>query len=159
MPTNAELSRDFDDIKSQFKELLSKLPTKDDLKELATKDDLKNLVTKDNLETFKDDFKKEMKDDVDTRFLAFKEEQNRLVEEKVKEELVEIKAKRLLDEKYNFRCNFLLIGVKEAEGSWKETPKDCLEIVNKYLDIIISGSSDITIVDCHRYGTLKDGIN
>ena len=155
MPSNAELGSQL----SALKELMKLMPTKDDIKVLATKEDLENIVTKDDLEVFKTDFKREIMDDVDARFRAFDDKQKGMVDEKVKKEVDKIKAKRLLDEKYNFRCNFLLIAEPENDGAWNETPKDCLDIVNKYLAKFVPDMSDISIVDCHRYGKKKEGTN
>ena len=156
MPTNVELGVKCNSLEDKFQQLmstLSTLPTKDDLNKLATKDDLSELVTKKDLSSFEENFTTKINADLDTRFTKFKAEQKLITDDislrtrntdaKLEKKLSEINAERLLEKKYNFRCNVLLLGEPEQEkkGQWKETPKDCLKKVNKHLDKILPGGS------------------
>ena len=169
MPTNAELTSQLNSLQTQLTQLLKIVSTKDDLKDLATKEDIKDVVKKADFDKFKEDFAKELREELDTRFATFKSEQKattdtiatrvNVLEDKLEAKLVEISAKRLLDEKYNFRYNFLMFGKPEREGGWNETPQDCLNYVMEYLGKMIPDPSEISIVDCHRYGKKPDDEN
>ena len=169
MPTNVELSVQCNSLEDKFKQLMQKMLTKEDLQHLATKKDLSELVTKNDLNAFEEKFTKKIDSDLNTRFTTLNEEQKKVtdkiaedvsaINQKVEKKLSEISAKRLLDEKFNFRYDFLLVGEPEYEGPWKETPKDCLTIVKTYLDIMLPSSETVSIVDCHRYGKKSKGVH
>ena len=48
------------------------------------------------------------------------------------------------------RLNFLLLGEEEKKRPWKETKQQCLEKVQKYLNLVMPNAQGIQIIDCHR---------
>ena len=167
--TVAELNTDFTVLSNQFAEYLKIAPTKEDLNKLATKDDLKDVVKKDDLATFKEEITRQLNDDMNARLETFKVEQqsttsgisNRVtaLEKKLQEKLQEADAKALMQDMHSRRTNYLLLGAPEIESGWKETNKDCLAIVNSYLDKIIPNASSIHIIDCHRLGKKANDVS
>lgn len=159
MPTNAELSSQFTALQDQLSVLVKNMPTKADIDKLATKDELKSEF---------DVFKAELRQEMDDRFTKYKEEQAVIIEDlklrvtkaetALTKKISELDAQRLMDLKYSYRINSLLIGIPEKEGSWKETPDDCQKHVEKVLDMFLPDSSLVQIIDCHRLGSTKPTI-
>ena len=166
--TVADLNVDVAALATQWTDFLKVAPTKADLLGLATKADVKAVV-KTELETFKADMRQSLKEDMDQRFKQFKAGQDAIqkdtdtrvaaLEKKLDDKIVEVDAKSRMQDMYYRRLNFLLIGEKEKEGTWKETNKDSLEIVQKYLSLMIPFDENIQIVDCHRLGKKKNELN
>ncbi len=156
MPTNAELASQLTALQDQLSNLMSVIPTTEDIKKLATKDEIKSEF---------ENFKAELRNEFDERFAAHKAEQSIIInsletrvannEAKLEKKIKELDAQRLMDLKFSYRINTLLVGVPEKEGQWRETPNDCRAHVQKYLDIILPDSSQVEITDCHRLGNKK----
>ena len=156
MVTNAELSSQFSALQKQMSKLMGMMSTKEDIAKLATKEELQKQF---------DDFKAEIRQEIDERFAAYKQEQATVIDElrsrvlkaegKLENRIAELDAQRLMDLKFSYRINSLLIGVPEKQGTWKETPKDCRDHVQKYLNIILPDPSQVEITDCHRLGSTK----
>ena len=166
--TNDELNTDVNALAKQWTEFLKIAPTKADLNNLATKEDVKKVVQTE-LATFKEEMQQTLKEDVETRFSAFTKEQdvktnniNTRVDElerKLENKLAEVDVKTVLQDMYTRRMNYLLLGAKEKQGTWKETNKECLEIVQKYLALMIPDPDKIHIIDCHRLGKKSNEVN
>lgn len=165
MPTNAELSSQFAALQQQLTNFMLVMPTKDDVAKLATKEEINQLATKDEIKSEFEKFKIEIRNEIDKRFAEYKEEQSVIINDlqtrvaknelKLEMKCKELDAQRLLDLKFSYRINSLLVGVPEKEGSWAETPSECRVHVQKYLDIMLPDSSKVDITDCHRLGNNK----
>ena len=156
MPTNAELASQFTALQDQLSVLAKNMPTKADFDKLATKDELKSEFVV---------FRAELRKEMDDRFLKYKEEQAVIIEDlklritnaetKLTNKISELDAQRLMDLKYSYRINSILIGIPEKEGHWKETPGDCQKHVEKVFDMFLPDPSLVQITDCHRLGSKK----
>ena len=156
MPTNAELASQFTALQDQLSVLAKNMPTKADFDKLATKDELKSEFVV---------FKAELRKEMDDRFLKYKEEQAVIIEDlklrvtnaetKLTNKISVLDAQRLMDLKYSYRINSILIGIPEKEGHWKETPGDCQKHVEKVFDMFLPDPSLVQITDCHRLGAKK----
>ena len=164
--TVTELSKDVSTLSTQLADFLAVAPTKADLAGLATKADLANVVKKEDLLKFKAELKEELHKELDERFSTFRQSQTAVtnsidgrvtvLEQTLERKIIEVEANTLKNDMNSRRTNFLLLGVPENEVNWKETEKDCLKHINKYLDIMLPDASTIEIIDCHRLGKKND---